>query len=147
MTVTAEQLASVRAYVTGDTNEFKRITDAFDATEGRVNGALISAAFYLAASKRFAVADPKSEIISFVSDLRSTSAEEVADAINPHIAERLLLTTVADEDIDDIDDEVRGKLISLLLVAMVKEANFEGSELDGFLVEAGRLAEKWLGNS
>lgn len=146
MNVSAEQLASVRAYVTGDTDEFERISGAFNASEGRINGALISAAFYLAASKRFAVEDAKSEVISFVSELRSSSTE-VADAINPHIAERLLLSTVADEEIDDIAGETKGKHISLLLVALVKDSKVSETELDGLLDGAGTLAEKWLGNS
>ncbi|MEV0406469.1 hypothetical protein [Actinoallomurus sp. NPDC050550] len=143
MKVTADQVTSLKAYLRGDTASFERINAQLDPTNKRARGALIAAAFYSAAERAFADGK-RSDVIEFVGRARARS-ERLAEAIDPRVAERLLLATFTDEDIDDISGETQGDHFGLLLAGMIAEAQLSDAELDAFLDDASKLADSWLG--
>lgn len=142
MNVTADQVASIRTYLKGDIDGFNRISARLDQTEKRARGALIAAAFFKAAERKFADGT-SSEVIEFVGRARARS-DTLAEAIDPRIAERLILATFTDEEIDDISGDAQGDHFGLLLAGMIAEARLSDAELDAFLDESRMLADEWL---
>jgi hypothetical protein len=143
MKVSDDQVASVYAYVTGNVEEFDRISDSLPPVDRKARGTLVTAAFFRAADQRFSGGDTRPAIIDFVSTLRARSPE-VADAIDPKIAERLILAAVSDEEIDDIDGETQGTHFWLLLARLVADRQYSDAELNLFLADARQLADNWL---
>lgn len=139
--VTADQVEALRAYLKGDADRHNRIFERLDPVTRSGYATLIPAAFFVASEQRFKNATT-SDVIEFVSKLRSQY--DLAEDIDPRTAERLILATSTDENIDDIPDETKGSHFMLLLGALVKEASFSDSELDEFLVTARKLANEWL---
>lgn len=142
MTPVTDSLGAMRAYLAGDMDEFGRISDALDPAESRALGYLIPAAFFTAANRRFSDTDNRMEIIDFVGRLRGRS-DRVAEALDPRVAERLLVAAVSDAEIDDIDGETQTSHLGPLLVGLIAEAELGDTELDEFLVESRELAESW----
>lgn len=140
--VTADQVEALRAYLKGDADRHNRLFEQLDPVARSGYAALIPAAFFVASEKRFKNAT-KSDIIEFVSKLRSQY--DLAEDIDPRTAERIIFATVTDEDIDDIPDEIKGSVFILLLGALVNEASFSDAELGEFLAAARKLADEWLG--
>lgn len=143
MRKTDSVVVALRAYLSGDVDEFNRLSKSFTPDERDASGALITAAFFNAAEKRFSEETVKSEVIDFVSAARARS-DRLAEAIDPSIAERLLLAVFVDNEIGDIDDKTRGDHYALLLVGLIVEAQLSDAELDEFLAEASELAETLL---
>lgn len=140
--VTADQVEALRAYLKGDADSHNRIFGRLDPAARSGYATLIPAAFFVASEKKFKNAT-KSDVIEFVSKLRSQY--DLAEDLDPRTAERLILATFTDEDIDDIPDETKGSHFILLLGALVNEANLSDAELDEFLAAARKLTDEWLG--
>lgn len=79
---------------------------------------------------------------AFVDDLRTRCG--LAEEVDPQIAERPLLATFTDEEIDDIDGVAQGNYFEIRLADLVAYANFSDSELDMKLDDARKLADEWL---
>lgn len=125
-TVSAEQVASIRAVLQGDVDTFDRITDRLGPEERDARGVLVAAGFAEAAHRRFAKAvDPSAAVIRFVSDLRAQ--HPLTEDFDQHTAERLLLATFTDESINDIPDETKGSYYMLLLAGIVKVVGLSGA--------------------
>lgn len=139
MNVTADQVGAVRAFLTRDTETHRRISERLDPAGKRAHGALIAAAFFLAAERRFKDKNA-SQVTDFVAQLRARPG--LAEKIDPGIAERLILATVADEDVDDIGAEEQGIHFGILLAGMTADAS--DPELDNLLEDARQLADEWL---
>lgn len=143
--VTPEIVASVRALITGDSAEFERAGEAFDLARRSARGALLSAAFFSAAERRFLETGTAAEVVDFVAALRARYG--LIEDVQPRTAERLLLAAFTDEDIDDIGGHERGSLFPVLLTALVKDADYSDDELDDLLEDSRRLADRWLANA
>jgi hypothetical protein len=141
MRVTADQVESVRALITRDTESFERIDNQLDPATAPARGALISAAFFLAGGRLFKGKTP-STAIAFVADLRAKYP--LTEDFDPRIAERLLLATFTEENIDDIGDETRGEYCTLLLAGLVLRTKPSDAALDKLLDDARELADEWL---
>lgn len=139
--ISADQIEALRAYLTGDSSAHNRLFEQFDSAGMSSYATLIPAAFFVATESRFKDATT-SDVIEFVSKLRSQYG--LAEDLDPRIAERLILATFRDEDIDDIPDDVKGGHFILLLGGLVKEAKFSDAQLDEFLAAARKLAAEWL---
>jgi hypothetical protein len=127
----------------GRFDEHERLLDALDpvaAQEGY--NAIASAAFTLAVDARFPEGTAKADIIEFVGDVRSRA--ESAARIDPRVAERVMLAITSDEEIDDIDPRVGYQARLVLLFALIADASLDEAELDKFMGQARRLADKWL---
>lgn len=83
MAVTDEQVAALRALLTGDVTENLRLA-AEIRRDGRSAGysALVNAAFFEAVDRRFGKASTPASIIEYISDVRSRS-DEIAEKVDP----------------------------------------------------------------
>lgn len=134
----------MRALITRDTERFEQIDSQLDPAAAPARGALISAAFALAGGRLFKGKDA-SVAIAFVADLRARYP--LTEDFDPRIAERLLLATFTDENIDDIGNETRGEYCTLLLAGLVLRTNPSDGALDKLLADARELADKWLADA
>jgi hypothetical protein len=141
--VTDDQVAALRAYLTARTE-----TAASDAERqfltlaktGRVDeiGALVCGAFAAAARRRFSPTWTSHEIVRFVADFRSSSAE-AADLLSPSAAENQLREILGDKQGVRPPEEARARAQFLLLAALA--VTLDPPELDQVLAEGRALAE------
>ncbi|WP_433469309.1 hypothetical protein [Spirillospora sp. CA-128828] len=139
MKVSGDQVAAVRAMLARDTEAHQRISERLDLASELAHGLLITAAFFLAAERRF-TGRAASDITTFVADLRTRPG--LSEIVNARIAERLLLATFTDEEINDISGEGQADHFGVLLVGLT--VDFSDAELDGLLNGARELADEWL---
>jgi hypothetical protein len=143
MKVTAEQIKAMRHLLSGDVEGYEQLQAGLDPNTSPSNGALISATFFTAAERRFTESSTRTDVVEFVGNLRARSDRLAAD-LDPRVAERLLLATFTDEEIDDIGPEVRGQHCFLLLGGLAADADYSESELDDLLATSLSLANEWL---
>jgi hypothetical protein len=142
MPITADQVATLRAYLTGDFDAYDQLRARLDSTAARAGySALIAAAFFKAVDQRFAKSDADAEVVLFVGSVRARS-EGLGDKIDPGVAERLIRAVYTDEEIDDLDGETVLGTELLLLAALIVDEQFDDSELDEFLSAARKLADR-----
>lgn len=143
MPVTEQQVAPLRAQLAADIDEHRRLFAQLSDDEiNREYRLLATAAFCVATERRFPAGSVLSDVIEFVGDARSRT--ESMAAVDPRIAERLILAIVSDEDIDDIDPKTGFETQLLLLAVMTADARYDAAGLEDFLTEARKLADAWL---
>jgi hypothetical protein len=141
--VTADQVATLRAYLTGDFEEYERLYAQLDRDAVRKTYlALIEAACFEAIDRRFARNGTVSDVIEFVGDVRSRS-ERVGETLDPRVAEQLIRAVLGDGSIDNLDDKVRFGTEIILLAALIADEQLDDAGLDEFIAEARRLADRW----
>lgn len=144
MPVTDGQVAPLRALLARQPEEHDRLFSLLDQTAKKTGyQALVSAAFVVAAQRRFAQDVSPGEVIEFVGDVRSRSPQ-VADQVDPKIAERVIMAVFTGQSLDDIDARTSWETQSVLLVAIIYDEHLDDSGLDEFLAEARKLADQWL---
>ncbi|TDC97717.1 hypothetical protein [Actinomadura sp. 7K507] len=147
MAVTDDQLETLRAQLEGRTEEHLRMLDQLDPAEANTGYAmLIGAAFFEAAERRFIRNGkyvPDDEVIDFVAAVRSVN-EDTATTLDPSIAERILFAVLDKGDIADIDDDTVLGYEIFLLAAMISDESLSADDLDAFLAEARKTADRWL---
>lgn len=144
MPVTDEQVAPLRAQLARRPEEHQRLFDLLDQTAKRTGyRALVSAAFVIAAQRRFAQDVSPAEVIDFVGDVRSRSPE-VADQVDPTTAERVITAVFTGQSLNDIDARTSWETQLVLMAAIVGDEHLDDAGLDAFLVEARELADQWL---
>lgn len=142
MPVTDEQEATLHAQLARRFEEHGRRLEALDPVAARTGySALVSAAFGIAASARFPEGTPKSEVIEYVSDVRTRGG---GITIDPRIAERVILAVCSDEEINDIDAKASFEVQLVLLAALIADADFDDADLDVFMRRARKMADSWL---
>jgi hypothetical protein len=143
MPVTADQVATLRAYLAGDFDSHKRLFGQLDRTAAKTGyTALLTAAFFEAVDRRFAQDGTTADVVEFVADVRARHLKD-ADEIDPRAAERLILAIFTDEEVDDLDTETKVSTQIILLYALITDARLDDAGLDGFLAEARKLADEW----
>jgi predicted nucleic acid-binding protein len=144
VTVSDTQVATLRAMLTGNRADYKRLLGQLDRQhDGLGFNALLTAAFVRAADRRFGKHSTRAEIIDFVADTRSRS-DEIAEAVNPQAGERLIRKVTAGESTDDIDAKTSSTAKALLLATLVADANMDDTALDEFMASARKLADYFL---
>lgn len=147
MAVTDDMVATMRAYVTRDYEQFRRRNAALDqsSTARRSFLALLTAVFAEAVERRFDAADPRTEIIDFVAELRAGD-EQIAERLDADAAERMI-AVVFDNSVDtsDIDTNTSiGAKLGVIAKIFYDEAP-DSAELEEFLDKARVLANEILG--
>jgi hypothetical protein len=143
MPVTADQVATLRAYLAGDFDSHKRLFGQLDRTAAQTGyTALLAAAFFEAVDRRFAQNGTTADVVELVADIRARHLKD-ADEIDPRAAERLILAMFTDEEVDDFDTETKVSTQIILLYALITDARLDDAGLDGFLAEARKLADEW----
>lgn len=147
MTVTEKQVATLRAQLAGHGEEHNRLFAELDPEEvGHGYSALVAAAVYEAIDRRFArdgkIADDAS-VIGFVANLRSRTGE-VAEKLDPAIAERLIFHSLGKGEIDDIDRDVFFQTQILVLAGLIADADLSEPELNSFMQVTREIADDWM---
>jgi len=144
MPVTDEVVAPLRAQLSGKPDEHLRLFAQLDPVSKRTAyRALVSAAFLLAAEKRFAGKTGDAEVIEFIADVRSRSAD-AADKIDPRIGERIIRAVYTSEQIDDIDPRTSWRTQLLLLAGLIGDEQLDETGLESFLTQARKMADQSL---
>jgi hypothetical protein len=145
MTVTDEQVATLRAYLAGDFDEYERLNEQLDPeVDGVGYGALIAAGFFEAVDRRFAKGGTRVSVIEYVADVRSRS-DRLSDQIDPQVAERLIMHSLGEGSIDDLDDKIVVHTQLLLLISLIGDEELDGVELDKFIATVRALGNRLLG--
>jgi len=140
--ITDEQIAVLRAMLTAN-GDYDRLSDQLDRTDGWGDyTVLVSAAFFEAVDRRFGKGYTRAEIVQFVADARARFDQSGHD-LDPLAAERLVLSALDEESIDDLDDKTLGQTQVVFLAALIADEQFDAPGLDEFLVEARKLADEW----
>lgn len=144
MTVTDQQFATLRALLAGNFDEHRKLLSRLNQDADREGySALIAAAFFVAADRRFAARHAQADIVEFVASARASS-DDAAEKIDPLLAERMIRGVFEDETVDDVSDQAIVETQILLLAALVSEAKLDESSLDEFLAESRKLADRWM---
>ena len=147
MPVTDDMVATLRALLSGDNEDFQQRNAALDRSEegNRVYTALILASFIDAVERNFTAQSTRDSIIDYVADVRSRSPE-AADSIDPAAGERLI-QMVFDEDVDlsGIDGNTRVRVELAILFALISDEGLDDEALDRYLAGARKLANEILG--
>jgi hypothetical protein len=142
MAVTDDQVATLRAQLGGNLDEHEqRLAQLSKAEAATGYAALIAASFSLAAYQRFAKKGDAATVMRFVADVRSRTEDTAT--IDPRVAERLILATFTDEEIDDINLRVRYETQIVLLAAIISDSHLDEAQLDQFLTKARGIADEW----
>ena len=144
MSVTGEQVATLRSYLSGDFSDYEQRRGQIDQSQDRTGYmALVSAAFCEAVERRFTRQDPPERVIEFVADTRARFDQD-GSQIDPRAAERMIRAVYTDEPIDDIDSAAKGRTQIILLAALINSEQLDDAGLDAFLGDARKLADQWL---
>jgi len=144
MAVTDEQVAALRALVTGDITENRRLLARFDrATDGAGYSALVNAAFFEAVDRRFGKGSAPADVAEYVADVRSRS-DDIAEKVEPGVGERLIRKVLTGEPTDDIDSRSSATAKVFLLAALMADARLSDAELDQFLAAVRKMADHLL---
>jgi hypothetical protein len=144
MPVTDEVVAPLRAQLARDYDEHQRLFARLDPAAQRSGyRALGSAAFVVAVQRRFGAEANRSDVIEFVGSARARGSE-VADQVDPEIAERVIMAFYTGQSLDDIDPRTSWEHQMILMAAIIAGEHLDDDGLDSFLDEARKLADQWL---
>lgn len=145
MTVTDDQVAALRALLTDDMPQYRRLFDGLDRTAAkRGYMALVTAAFADAVERRFGQAYQLGDIIGFVADVRARS-DRLAGEVDPDVAERTILTVLGKGSVQGLDRGAVTVAKVVLLAGVVADEHLDGDKLDVFLASARKLADQLIG--
>jgi hypothetical protein len=141
--VTDQQVAALRAYLAGGSNERVRLHEQLLQSDGLNGyGELVHTAFVTAVRRRFAPIYTRSDVIRFVADIRVLLSER-PDAIHPCAGENLIRRALGEPIADDIDQETRGRTEIVLLAVLIKDEELDDAGLDEFLGSVRTLTGQW----
>lgn len=144
MPVTDQQAAVLRAQLAGNLAEHKRLLASLDSkADSRGYSALLTAAFYNAVDSRFTRDSTLDEVTEFVADVRARS-ERIRDALDPRVAERVLISAVTNGNLGDLDAEERTKTKMFLLAGIISDQHLDDAGLDEFIAKARAFADELL---
>lgn len=147
MPVTDKQVEALRTQLAGrPPEEHLRLFNELDQSDNVGYAALLAAGLFEAIQHRFVKnGEPadRPEIIEFIAIARAKS-DDAPDAINPDVAERMILHALGKGSISGIDDGTILRHQIILLAALVGQANFNEPELDAFMTQIRADAEEML---
>lgn len=143
MTVTQEQVATLRAHLAGDFDEYNRLWAKLDrksADSGYIT--LIAAAFFEAVDRRFAKSSTNSDIIEFVGSVRSRF-DETGNDVDANAAETLIRAALGNDSGAELDDDTVVSTQITVLTALILDEHLDDAGLDQFMRDACRIADEW----
>lgn len=143
MPVTNEQVATLRAQLSGEQDEHLRLFSQLEASSDLVGyAALLAAAFTIATERHFSGPVTRADLIRYVADVRARTPS-AGENLEPKTAEQLLYEALADEAFTG-EPRVIGMNQTILLAALTADAQPTPAELDAFLAEARAQADEWI---
>jgi hypothetical protein len=142
--ITAQPIAALRAQLSGHVAEHKRLIKEFSDRDDRVAySALVHAAFMEAVSRRFTRQSTASDVVEYVADVRSR-ADEIANAVDPRVGERLILEVLGKGTTYDIDTRTSSTAMLFILTALVADEEHNNATLEQFIAKAKKTADYLL---
>ena len=145
MRVTDDAVATLRAQLTGDQEEYDRLLAKVDAAGDATSyAALVAAAFVEAAERRFRAHGTPADVVRFVADVRARTPD-MSEKIDPKVGEQLFLSALMDAPLDE--GLSGGTIVAtqlLLLVAMTVDEAPAPERLEAILAESRTLADEWM---
>jgi hypothetical protein len=144
MAVKDDHVSVLRAFLAADFDEYDRLSERLDQAVGWEGyEVLLQAAFFEAVDRKFGEHHTVPEIIQYVADARSRY-ERSGQAVNPSVAERLMLISLGhDESVDDADGRAIGAAQLFITTAVITEENLDAAGLDEFMNEVRKTAGEW----
>jgi hypothetical protein len=140
-------IAALRAQLSGNSADHKRLLAGFSGRDDRVAySALVHAAFLEAVSRRFTKQSGMPEIVEYVGDVRSKS-DAIASAVDPRVGEQLILEVLGRARTDGADTRASSTAMLFLVTALIADEHLTGDELDQFIAKAKETADQLLGGS
>ena len=145
MQVTDEIEATVRAYLQGNTADFKERVASLGQERNVLAAykAMIIAAFLRAVPQMFGKDSPRDEIIDYVAGIRSR-ADSLVDTIDPTAAERMITSVFTGESTRDIDSNMKVNIQLLFATAIVNDKGMDGQLFEDFVASVRKLADELL---
>lgn len=141
--VTNEQVATLRAQLTGDNQRYEQGFRKLETSADRAGyAALVGAAFIIATEQRFQPPVTVADLIRYVADVRARTAS-TAENVDPRLAEHLLHAALADEPFTGSPEAIGANQI-VLLAALIADAQPAPDRLDALLTEARTVADQWV---
>lgn len=142
MTVRGDQIAALRAALTGDISTFERLGGTSGQNHGEEFPILVATAFIIAAQRRFPHEWSIADVIRFVGQVRVQCGDNYDD-LSPAIAEQLILAALRDEPMGgEFDETDKAYTQFVLLSALVRD--LDEQQLDMFLAESCEKADQWI---
>jgi|EndMetStandDraft_8_1072994.scaffolds.fasta_scaffold158341_2 hypothetical protein len=144
MPVTDEQVATLRAHLAGDAEEYQRLWKRLDRDAAKVGYmALLAAAFFEAVDRRFAKDGTVADVIEFVAGVRARLGDN-ADEIDPDVAERLIRDALGDGTTEGLDEETIVATKVMLLTALISDMQLDGLKLNEFMATSRELGDRLM---
>lgn len=144
MPVTDEQVAPLRAQLSGRTEEHQRLFAQLSKEEIQTGyRALVTAAFMIAVERRFGRQTSPAALVEFVGQIRAHS-ENLAEKVDPRVAERVLRAVYTNDRLSDLDARTVWQTHLLLLAGLVATARLDENALNDLLAEARKTADQAL---
>lgn len=144
MTITDLQVATLRAQLAGQGEEHQRLLSQLTTPEDQEGYSLLLAiGFFEAVNQRFhsrgKVVD-ENAVIDFIANLRSRTPE-VAEKLDPVVAERMILHALDKGSVDGIDDNTKLSGQILILGGLIADSTPTEAELDAFMGKIMSMAQ------
>ena len=142
-TVSDLEVAAVRAFLSDDQEERRRLHQQMDPNSQAGYAALIAGACIEAVDRRFGKDSTDADIIEWVGQVRARS-EETGDTLDPVVAERVVKTVLGRDSLSDLDDSTVIQCQVMVTAAIVGEKQLDASQIDAFLSRARMIADHML---
>lgn len=147
MTTRAEYRQVLEAVLTGNADEAKRLNEAQGAVTWKDSGLLVTAAFALAAEKRFAADSSHEAVLAFVAEAQQNFAQSPTP-IKPLTAEALTRSVLGEETLlGEVSREDQQSVQMLLTYKIVQDSDLTKSEIIKLLDDAEALVVQWTSGS
>jgi hypothetical protein len=141
--VTDEQVAWLRAYLAGDVDETRELADRAMAPGAMAGiGALVYAAFAVAARRKFAPEWTGAGVTGFVGQVRRLLGQP--DELDPLVAEHELRSALGEKLASHPSPKARGRAQFILLNALVQGLELNEADVAGLLSESRGIADTLL---
>jgi hypothetical protein len=144
MPVSEHLVATLRAFLEGNRVSYNDLLAQIDQQADSLGySALVTAAFFEAVDRRFSKQAPRAAAVEYVAVLRSRS-EDVAAAVDPRVAERLVREVLGDGSTDDLDGRTSSATKMYLLAALMVDAQLDSTSMDEFVSKVRKMADHLL---
>lgn len=141
MSTQSDSFGFVRTLIQGDFEANGQYKRRLDEQGWAGFPRFLTAVFFLAADRRFAMPPDRAEIVKFVAELRGRGTGDVA-GIDPEAAEVLILAVLDAAVTVNLDQATVARIQTLVAHKILTDENLTPEELDAFLGRAEQLTSR-----